>query len=80
MLHHLFDLVIGHGQAQSARDFIELVAEANSHRCSLGAIYFARFTKRVVRSTNVPTTERLVALIMGSPFQTGRASGGFISE
>ena len=40
MLHHLFALVIGHGQAQGAWHLIELVAEADSRCCSGGAIYF----------------------------------------
>ncbi len=39
MLHHLSALVVRHGQAQSSRHLIELVAEANGRRGGRGAIH-----------------------------------------
>ncbi len=61
MFDHHFALVIGHGQAQRARRFIEIVNEADNRGC--GAIHFRQ------ERPNVPMAELLLEPIMKSPAQ-----------
>lgn len=56
MFDHHFALVIGHGQAQKARFFIELVTEAGNRSC--GAIHFRQ------ERPSLPMAELLLELIM----------------